>query len=171
MLLIREQIKQRHEVAGRRTIEWKFHTVSSLAFLLSPDWRNCRWCKKPSCTSRPMTFEHLFSVQRHFVWSHSFPSNAAAEWLGHYSNKKHIIFFYTCTVFSVFTSHVIELKIVTIQWIKSRIWDTIDDWYNYKQPRQDKSAVFHSHVVCRSVSTKFGEAMFAPFGRAQKWQP
>ena len=31
--------------------------------------------------------------------------------------------------FSVFTSHAIKTKTVTIQWIKSRILDALDDWY------------------------------------------
>ena len=58
---------------------------------------------------------------------------------------------------SVFTSHVIKTKIVTIQWIKSRILDTIDDWYINNLAKNQVSAVFHSRVICRSVSPKFIE--------------
>ena len=50
-----------------------------------------------------------------------------------------------------------SLKIVTIQSIKSRIWDTIDDWYINNLAKNQVSAVFHSRVICRSVSPKFIE--------------
>ena len=53
--------------------------------------------------------------------------------------------------FSVFTSHVI------IQWKKSRVWDTIDDWYINNLAKNQVSAVFHSRVICKSVSSKFIE--------------
>ena len=59
--------------------------------------------------------------------------------------------------FSVFTSPWSKLKIVTIQWIKSRIWDTMDDWYINNLAKNQVSAVFHSRVICRSVSPKFIE--------------
>ena len=36
---------------------------------------------------------------------------------------------HTHALFSVLTSHVIKIKIVTIHWKKSRVWDTIYDWY------------------------------------------
>ena len=61
------------------------------------------------------------------------------------------------TIFSVFTSHVIKIKIVTIQWKKSRVWDTIDDWYINNLAKSQLPAVFHSRVICRSVSPKFIE--------------
>ena len=58
-------------------------------------------------------------------------------------------------VFSVFTSHAIKTKkIVTIQWKKSRPWDTIDDWYINNLAKIQVSAVFHSRVICKSVSPK-----------------
>ena len=60
-------------------------------------------------------------------------------------------------LFSVFTSHVIKIKIETIQWKKSRVWDTIDDWYINNVAKNQVSTVFHPHVICRSVSTKFIE--------------
>ena len=60
-------------------------------------------------------------------------------------------------LFSVFTSPWSELKIVTIQWIKSRIWDTIDDWCINNLAKNQISAVFHLHVICKSVSPKFIE--------------
>ena len=47
-----------------------------------------------------------------------------------------------------------KLKIVTIQWIKSRIWDTIDDWYINNLAKNQVFAVFHSRVICKSVSPK-----------------
>ena len=59
--------------------------------------------------------------------------------------------------FSVFTRAWSKLKIVTIQWIKSRIWDAIDDWYINNLVKNQVSAVFHSRVICRSVSPKFIE--------------
>ena len=60
-------------------------------------------------------------------------------------------------LFSVFTSHVIKIKIVTIQWKKSRVWDTIDDWYINNLAKNQVSAAFHSRAICRSVSPKFIE--------------
>ena len=60
-------------------------------------------------------------------------------------------------LFSVFTSPWSKLKIVTIQWIKSRIWDTIDNWYLNNLTKNQVSAVFLSCVSCRSVSPKFIE--------------
>ena len=44
-----------------------------------------------------------------------------------------------------------KLKIVTIQWIKSRIRNTIDDWYINNLAKKQVSAVFHSCVICRSA--------------------
>ena len=52
---------------------------------------------------------------------------------------------------------MIKTKIVTIQWIKSRIWDTIDEWYINNLAKSQVSAVFHSRVICRSASPKFIE--------------
>ena len=60
-------------------------------------------------------------------------------------------------LFSVFTSHVIKIKIVTIRWKRSRVWDTIDDWYINNLAKNQVSAVFHSRVICRYVSPKFIE--------------
>ena len=60
-------------------------------------------------------------------------------------------------VFSVFTSPWSELKVVTIQWIRSRIWDAIDDWYINNLAKNQVSTVFHSRVICRTVSPKFIE--------------
>ena len=60
-------------------------------------------------------------------------------------------------LFSVFTSPWSKLKIITIQWIKSRIWDTIDDWYINNLAKNQVSAVFHFRVICSSVSPKFIE--------------
>ena len=48
-----------------------------------------------------------------------------------------------------------QIKIVTIQWKKSRVWDMIDDWYINNLAKNQVSAVFHSRVICRSVSPKF----------------
>ena len=48
-------------------------------------------------------------------------------------------------------------KLVTIQWIKSRIWDMIDDWYIHNLAKNHVSAVFLSCVICRSVSPKLIE--------------
>ena len=50
-----------------------------------------------------------------------------------------------------------KLKIVTVQWIKSRIWDTIDNWYINNITKNQVFAVFHSRVICKSVSPKFRE--------------
>ena len=60
--------------------------------------------------------------------------------------------------FSVFTrSSQIKIKIVTIQWKKSRVWDTIDNWYINNPSKNQVSAVCHSRVICRSTSPKFIE--------------
>ena len=69
-----------------------------------------------------------------------------------------------------------KLKIVTIQWMKSRVWDTIDDWYINNLAKNQVTAVFHSRVICRSVSLKFIElCMETPclcsFRGTQTWQP
>ena len=50
-----------------------------------------------------------------------------------------------------------KLKIITVQWITSRIWDTIDDWYINNIAKNQVFAVFHSRVICKSVSPKFRE--------------
>ena len=60
-------------------------------------------------------------------------------------------------VFSVFTMSCNQKKIVTIQWKKSRVWDTIDDWYINNLAKNQVSAIFHSHVICRAL---YGDAMF-----------
>ena len=60
-------------------------------------------------------------------------------------------------LFSVFTSHVIKTKIVTIQCLKSRIWNTIDDGHINNLAKNQLPAVFHSRVICRTVSPKFVE--------------
>ena len=60
-------------------------------------------------------------------------------------------------LFSVFTSHVIKTKIVTIQCLKSRIWDTMDDGHINNLAKTQLPAVFHSRVICRTVSPKFVE--------------
>ena len=60
-------------------------------------------------------------------------------------------------IFLVFTSAWSKLKIVTIQWIMSRIWDTIDDWHINNLAKNQVSVVFHLHVICKSVSPKFIE--------------
>ena len=60
-----------------------------------------------------------------------------------------------CGVLSVFTNHVIKIKIVAIQWKKSR--DTIDNWYINNLAKNQVSGVFHSRVNCRSVLPKFIE--------------
>ena len=60
-------------------------------------------------------------------------------------------------LFSVFTSHVIRTKIVTIQYINSRIWDMIDDCIINKLAKNQISAVFHSRAIRRSVLPKFRE--------------
>ena len=52
---------------------------------------------------------------------------------------------------------VLGAKIVAVQWIKSRIWDTIDDWYIKNIAKNQVFAVFHSRVLCRNVSPKFIE--------------
>ena len=64
-----------------------------------------------------------------------------------------------------------KLKIVT----KSRIWDTIDDWYVNNLAKDQVSAVFHSRVICRSALPKYyralyGGAMFVPFRGTQTWR-
>ena len=77
---------------------------------------------------------------------------------------------------SVFTSHVIKTKIVTIQWITSRILDTIDDWYIKNLAKNQVSGVFYSRVICRSVSPNiyralYVDTMFVSFGGTQIWRP
>ena len=78
-------------------------------------------------------------------------------------------------LFSVFTSHVIKIKIITIQWKKSRVWDTIDDWYINNLAKNQVSAIFHSRVICSTVSPKFiGLCMETPclsFWGTQTWRP
>ena len=41
-----------------------------------------------------------------------------------------------------------QIKIVTIQWKKSRVWDMIDDWYTNNLAKNQVSVVFHSRVIC-----------------------
>ena len=60
-------------------------------------------------------------------------------------------------LFSVFTSHVIRTKIVTIQYINSRIWDMIDDCNTNNLIKDQVSAVFQSCAIRRSVLPKFRE--------------
>ena len=67
-----------------------------------------------------------------------------------------------------------KLKIITIHWIKSRIWDMIDDRYINNITKNQVFAVFHSHVICRSESPKFielfyGTTMLVTFWGAQMW--
>ena len=50
-----------------------------------------------------------------------------------------------------------KLKIITVEWMKSRIWDTIDDWFINIVTKNRVFAVFHSWVICRSVPPKFIE--------------
>ena len=50
-----------------------------------------------------------------------------------------------------------KLKIVTIQWMKSKIWGAIDDWYINNLAKNHVSAVFHLRVICRNVSPEFIE--------------
>ena len=50
-----------------------------------------------------------------------------------------------------------KLTIITVQWIKSRNSDTIDDWYINNIAKNQVFAVFHSQVICKSVSPKFRE--------------
>ena len=64
---------------------------------------------------------------------------------------------YHSQVFLVFTSHVIKIKIITIQWKKSRVCDMIDDWYLNNFAKNQVSADFHSCVIRRGVSPKFIE--------------
>ena len=47
----------------------------------------------------------------------------------------------------------------------------IDDCYINNLAKNQVSAVFHSPVIRRSVSSKYGDAMFVPFGGAQTWRP
>ena len=44
-----------------------------------------------------------------------------------------------------------------IQWMKSRALDTMDDWYINNLTKNQASAVFHSCVICESMSPKFIE--------------
>ena len=50
-----------------------------------------------------------------------------------------------------------KLNIISIHLIRSRIWDTIDDWYINNLAKNQISVVFHSRVICRSVSPKLIE--------------
>ena len=60
-------------------------------------------------------------------------------------------------LFSVFTSHVIKPKMLTLQCLKSRIWDTIDEWHINNLAKTQLPVVFNSCVICRTVSPKFVE--------------
>ena len=71
-------------------------------------------------------------------------------------------------LFSVFTSHVIKTKIVTIQWIKSRIWDTIDEWYINNLA---KNQVSLQKCVTQIYRALYGDAMFVSFWGTQTWRP
>ena len=65
---------------------------------------------------------------------------------------------YKHTIYSRFSPVMCsKLKIVTIQWKKSSIWDTIDGWHINNLAKSQVSAVFHSRVICRSESHKFIE--------------
>ena len=60
-------------------------------------------------------------------------------------------------VFSVFTNYKwSKLEIVTIHWIKSRIWDTIDDWYVNNLAKNQVFALFHVSCLCPSEGHKHG---------------
>ena len=61
------------------------------------------------------------------------------------------------SLFSVFTSHVIKTKQLTVQWIESRIWNKIDDWYINNIAKNQVFAAFHSRVICKSMSPRFRE--------------
>ena len=52
---------------------------------------------------------------------------------------------------------MIRTKIVTIQKINSRIWDSIDDCNINNLAKNQVSAVFHSRAIRRSVLPKFRE--------------
>ena len=69
-----------------------------------------------------------------------------------------LVWSYKYTIYSRFSPVMCsKLKIVTIQWKKSRIWDTIDDGHINNLAKNQVSAVFHSCVICWSVSPKFTE--------------
>ena len=79
-------------------------------------------------------------------------------------------------LFSVFNSHVIKIRIVTIQWKNSRICDMIDDYNINNLANNQVSAVFHSRASRRSVSPKiyralYGDAIFVSFRGTQTWRP
>ena len=79
-----------------------------------------------------------------------------ANFLSHFQNKARI------TIFAIPNSRFSpvmwsKLKTITIQWIRPRTWDAIDDWYINNLSKNQVSAVFHSRVICRSVSPKFIE--------------
>ena len=48
------------------------------------------------------------------------------------------------------------------------MWDTINDCYINNLAKNQVSAVFHSHIICRAL---YADTMFVPFGGAQTWQP
>ena len=79
-------------------------------------------------------------------------------------------------VISVFTSHVVKTKILTIKWIKSRIRDTIDDWYIKNLAKNQVSAVFLFARYLQKCITQiyralYGDAMFVSFWGTQTWRP
>ena len=57
----------------------------------------------------------------------------SVSWIGYYSRFSPVMWS--------------KLKIVTIQWKKSRIWNTIDGWYINNLAKNQVCAVFHSRVI------------------------
>ena len=69
-------------------------------------------------------------------------------------------------VFLVFISLVI-IKIVTIQYINSQMWDIIDDCYIRNLTKNQVCAVFHSPIIPRKYlylphGRKFSQHLFTP---------
>ena len=67
-----------------------------------------------------------------------------------------------------------KLIIVTIQWIKSRIWDTIDDWYINNLAKTNLCYFSFERYLRKCVTqiyrALYGDAMFVSFWGTQTWR-
>ena len=87
----------------------------------------------------PTYFRSLDEERHCALWHPSF----------YFTRYSHVFSVISLSLFSVFASHVIKIKIVTIQWKKSRVWDTIDDWYINNLAK--------NQVCCFSIARFFPE--------------
>ena len=113
----------------------------------------------------PTYFRSLDEERHCALWHPSF----------YFTRYSHVFSVISLSLFSVFASHVIKIKIVTIQWKKSRVWDTIDDWY-INSLAKNRSLLFSfarylQKCVAQIYRALYGDAMFVSFWGTQIWRP